>query len=153
MAEIVLNRQIYTDQSTIGQITYGDKKTLWTLEDRVRDKNRDGDLDDAGEAKIKHETAIPAGRYKVVITYSNRFKKPLPLLLNVKGFEGIRIHAGNTKANTSGCILVGMTKGDNIIYSSRDAFKLLFTYLQTVIAKEDVYIKIVDKPEKKTTDK
>lgn len=153
MAEIVLNRQIYTDQSTIGQITYGDKKTLWTLEDRVRDKNFDGDLDDAGETKIKHETAIPAGRYKVIVTYSNRFKKPLPLLVNVKGFEGIRIHSGNTKADTSGCILVGLTKGDNAVYSSRDAFKLLFDYLQTVINKEEVFIKIIDKTEKKTTDK
>lgn len=150
MAEIVLNRQIYTDQSTIGQITYGDKKTLWTLEDKVRDKNFDGDLDDTGETKIKHETAIPAGRYKVIITYSNRFKRPLPLLLDVKGFEGIRIHPGNTKADTSGCILVGLTKAENAIYSSRDAFKQLFAWMQTVIGKEEIFIKIVDKKESKT---
>ena len=68
----------------------------------------------------------------------------MPLLVNVKGFEGIRIHSGNTKADTSGCILVGLTKGDNAVYSSRDAFKLLLDYLQTVINKEEVFIKIID---------
>lgn len=150
MAEIVLNRQTYTPQSTIGVLTYGDKKTLFTLEDFCRDKNFDGDLADPGEAKVKHETAIPAGRYKVIITYSNRFKRPLPLLLDVKGFEGIRIHPGNTKADTSGCILVGLTKGENAIYSSRDAFRQLFTWMQTIIGKEEIFIKIVDKKESKT---
>lgn len=145
MAEIVLNRQIYTSQTTIGVLTYGDKKTCFTLEDVCRDKNKDGDLDDAGETKIKHETAIPSGRYKVIVTYSNRFKKPLPLLLDVKGFEGIRIHPGNTKADTSGCILPGITKGENVVYRSRDAFNDLFNWIKSVINKEDIYIKIVDK--------
>ena len=145
MADIILNRQIYTSKSTIGVLTFGNKKTIFTLEDVCRDKNFDGDLDDAGEAKVKHETAIPAGKYKVIITYSNRFKKPLPLLVNVKGFDGIRIHPGNTKEDTSGCILVGLTKGDNVIYSSRDAFKQLFDWMQTIIGKEEIYIKIVDK--------
>ena len=148
MAEIVLNRQTYTSQTTIGVLTYGDKKTCFTLEDVCSDKNFDGDLDDASEAKVKHETAIPAGRYKVIVTYSNRFKKPLPLLLDVKGFEGIRIHPGNTKANTSGCILPGLTKAENAVYSSRVAFNALFDYIKSVVGKEDLYIKIVDKKDK-----
>jgi hypothetical protein len=71
----------------------------FTLEDELR------------EVKIKHETAIPAGTYPVEITQSARFNKLLPILLNVPGFEGIRIHAGNTCEDTSGCILVGLSQG------------------------------------------
>ncbi len=59
--------------------------------------------------KIAHETAIPAGRYPVVITWSPRFGQLIPHVLDVPGFTAIEIHRGNTIADTSGCVLVGHT--------------------------------------------
>ena len=84
------------DRNIIGDLFIGDKYFCRTLEDEIRP---DG-------VKVKHETAIPAGRYKVNVTYSTRFKRQMPILLYVPMFEGIRIHGGNTSKNTSGCILV-----------------------------------------------
>lgn len=142
--EIVLQRNTYTNDSTIGELTFGDKK-VFTLEDKVRDINKDGDLDDKGEAKVYGETAIPCGTYQIVITYSNRFKKPLPLLMNVKGFEGIRIHPGNTKVDTHGCILLGLNKQSNMITDSRSAMSIFMSWLSKTSKKDKIYIKIIDK--------
>src|SRR5437588_5321023 len=92
-----------------------------SLEDVVR----------ADGVKIPHETAIPAGRYTVDITFSPRFNRDLPLLLNVQGFLGIRIHPGNTANDTEGCILVGRHRAGNAITESRAAFDALFPKLET----------------------
>jgi hypothetical protein len=96
--------------------------------------------------KIKHETAIPPGVYQVAVTPSARFKRDLPLLLNVPEFEGIRIHPGNTKADTSGCILVGATKGADRIGNSRTAFHALFEKIKAALRDgEKVQIEIIEK--------
>ena len=71
-----------------------------TLEPQWRDYKN-------GARKIMGRSAIPEGRYAVVITYSPKLEQWLPLLLNVPKFSGIRIHAGNTAEDTEGCILVG----------------------------------------------
>lgn len=142
--EIVVQRETYTNDSTIGTLTYGSSK-CYTLEDKVRDTNKDGDLNDIGEAKVYGETAIPAGRYQVAFTYSNRFKKYLPLLLNVAGFEGIRIHGGNSAKNSKGCLLLGNTKSSNFIGDSQKALSDFLIWLQKVIKKEKVFIIIKDK--------
>jgi len=81
-----------------------------TLEDKVRDFNKDGDLDEPGETKVYGKTAIPYGKYQFVIANSPRFKRELPLLLNVKGFSGIMIHGGTTAEDSLGCILIGLNK-------------------------------------------
>lgn len=105
----------------------------YTLEDMVR------------ECKIPGETAIPAGTYRVGITYSLRFKRPLPLLYAVPNFEGIRIHPGNTTEDTQGCILVGdELEGENIKGgTSRPAFNRLFQEIENSLqASEQVWITI-----------
>lgn len=109
--DLKLNRIYFHKNYTIGKLYVNGQYFSDTLEDTNRDFNRDGDLLDEGENKVYAETAIPFGTYKVEVTMSPRFKRFLPLLLDVKHFSGIRIHAGNSAAgDSSGCILVGLNK-------------------------------------------
>ena len=117
--KLELRRLELTGQSTIGRLAVDGVDFCWTLEDVVRTG-----------PKVYGQTAIPAGTYDVRLTMSNRFKRVLPLLLNVPGFEGVRIHPGNTAADTDGCILVGLGHADNRITDSRAAFDALFTRMQ-----------------------
>lgn len=96
------------DNYTIGKLYIEDEYFCNTLEDRVRDLNKDGDLEEKGEEKVWGQTAIPYGTYKICMMMSPKFKKVLPRLMNVKGFEGILIHPGNIAEHTHGCILVGV---------------------------------------------
>ncbi len=108
-----LIRKWFTDISTIGELYINDEFFCYTLEDKVR------------EGKVYGKTAIPYGKYDVIITYSPRFKQNMPLLVNVPNFEGVRIHTGNTANDTEGCILVGKSKGYDFIGGSRNAFNEL----------------------------
>ena len=130
--QLQLIRRTFTDKSTIGELSVNGVFECFTLEDKVR------------PVKIAGETAIPAGTYEIAITFSNKFQKFLPLLMNVPNFEGIRIHTGNTPADTLGCILVGQGKGVDLISNSRLAFAPLFEKLQGVIRTEKVFIKITE---------
>lgn len=107
---------------TIGQLFVDGVPECYTCEDVVR----------AGP-KVPGQTAIPAGLYRVVIDFSNRFQCPMPHVLDVPGFEGIRIHPGNTAADTEGCILVGTGRTETSIAHSRDAFNVLLPKLQAAI--------------------
>jgi len=105
--KLELKRRYFAETYTIGDLYVDGVFFSNTLEDAVRDLNKDGDLKDVGETKVMHETAIPYGTYKVIMDISVRFKRLMPLLLNVPHFKGIRIHAGNKATHSSGCILVG----------------------------------------------
>jgi hypothetical protein len=100
---IVVERLQCDDDVTISGITVDGDWQCWGLEDPVREVQGQP----VASWKVYGKTAIPAGRYKVELTMSARFKRILPILLDVPGFEGVRIHAGNTAADTEGCILVG----------------------------------------------
>lgn len=120
--KIEVKRIALKDKYTIGHMYIDGKFVCDTLEDKVRDLNKNGKFDN-GEVKIPNETAIPYGTYNVTMNiqslkYSNYAKCPyvkkynafMPRLQNVPSFEGILIHAGNTADHTSGCILVGENK-------------------------------------------
>ena len=83
-----------------------------------------------GELKIPKKSAIPEGTYRVVITKSQRFQKYLPLLVGVPGFEGVRIHAGNTSRDTEGCILVGQNLQVGKVLWSRIALEKLMELIK-----------------------
>lgn len=117
--KLTLKRIFKGETYTIGSLYVDGVKFCDTLEDKVRP---DG-------VKVYGETAIPSGSYKCVITYSQRFKRKLPLLLNVPMFEGIRIHAGNTAVDTHGCILVGVNSEKGKITQSKFTFYELFKLL------------------------
>lgn len=99
----------------------------------------------APEMKVQNQTCIPFGLYEVVLTWSNRFQRILPLVLGVPSFEGIRIHPGNDDVDTDGCILVGTrgTKAD-WISDSRRAFGLLFIQLEGAARKEKIHLQVID---------
>lgn len=108
--EIEVIRRHLKEHYTIGKMFVDKDPFCETLEDVVRDLsdyNHDGDFNDPGEGKIYGETAIPAGRYLVIVTWSPKFEKRLPELFKVPGFQNIRIHAGTNARHTKGCILVG----------------------------------------------
>lgn len=130
--ELKLIREIYTEDSTIGKLYVNDVFHCFTLEDKVRD------------VKIKNVTAIPAGRYKVVVDFSNRFKQLMPLLLNVPNYLGVRIHTGNYSKDTEGCILVGSTKAVNFIGNSKKAYAKLLSTITKALKTEQVFITIIN---------
>ena len=116
--KINIKRLYKTENSTIGELTIDGVFECYTLEDKERIE------------KIKGETAISKGTYKIIINESTRFKRLLPLLLNVPNFEGVRIHSGNSNHDTEGCILVGKTRSIDYISQSRKAFDSLFEKMQ-----------------------
>jgi hypothetical protein len=132
--ELLLQRRESTAHFTIGQLFVDGVYQAWTLEDAVH-----------GGPKVPGQTAIPAGRYAVDITPSQRFGRALPILLDVPGFTGIRIHPGNTAADTSGCILVGQGRANDSIRQSQLAMGALQPKIAGALARhEPVHITIQD---------
>lgn len=126
--KLLLKREPSTAKSTTGKLYLDGNFECYILEDVVR------------EVKIPGETAIPEGTYQVVITHSPRFKKFLPLLVDVPGFTGVRIHCGNRPEDTEGCLLPGRVrdpKGDGVL-ESKPAFTALFAKLSAATKAGDV---------------
>jgi hypothetical protein len=134
--ELRVIREPTVDQSTHGSLYIDRHWHAWTLEDRIREV--------PGEPveswKIPRQTAIPAGRYSVILSRSNRFQRVLPEILGVPGFTGIRIHAGNTVADTEGCLLVGTGRTLVNVSGSRVALERLMGVLMDVGSKSPIWI-------------
>lgn len=128
--KLKLQRIEFGTTFTVGKLYIDDIYQCYTLEDVVRKG-----------PKVDGKTAIPAGTYSVIIDHSNRFNRDLPHILDVPGFTGVRIHSGNTSAQTEGCLLVGTTwEGKDFIGNSKLAFEALFKKLQG--AKDKISITI-----------
>ena len=130
-------REPSKNDTTLGSLFIDDHWQCHTLEDVIRP---------AGE-KVRNKTAIPPGRYKLILSMSNRFKKIMPEVLNVPMFTGIRIHSGNTAKDTAGCLLVGQTRSleTRSIGRPRSAYTALLLKLRAALkAGETIYITFVN---------
>lgn len=142
--EIQVNRIARKDGYTIGRMSLNGVYFCDTLEDTDRGLNVTMSVDEILSKKRKGITAIPTGKYDVILTFSPRFKRVLPLLLSVKGYEGVRIHAGNTAEDTEGCLLVGENKAKGQVINSRATLeKLMSVLLECEKRKEKISITIV----------
>lgn len=131
--KLVLIRDMPRRFYTLGTLNVNGELFCYTLEDEVREG-----------PKVPGKTAIPYGTYKVIVDYSLRFKRLMPLLIDVPNFTGIRIHPGNTAEDTEGCILVGQDRREEegTLVGSRSAFNELFGMLQAELVHDRVSIEI-----------
>lgn len=132
---------ISNSKSTISKLFINNEFFCDTIEDRDRNLKSSDSLEHIKSIKVKHETAIPYGTYQLVMSYSQRFEKYLPELLNVPGFDGIRIHPGNTEADSSGCILPGIKNVDKVV-NSRLTMQKLQAKIDSVIKTEKIFVEI-----------
>ena len=130
-----LNRIAKKPLYTIGRLFVDGKYFCDTLEDRCRDFDK--------EEKVMNETAIPEGIYEVIVNVSAKFRRKLPLLLDVPHFSGIRIHRGNMDKDTSGCILVGENKQQGrVINSTGYELKLTEMIEKAMLSGEKIVIQV-----------
>ena len=133
---LTVQRYLSVEGSTLGTLSIDGVFECFTLEDEIREVHGLA----AGAWKVDGKTAIPAGRYRFIIDHSNRFGCDMPHVLDVPGFEGIRVHAGNTIADTDGCLLLGNSKTITTIGGSRAALAAFIPNLQAGLAEGDVWI-------------
>lgn len=150
--ELKLVRKYLKEDYTIGHLYIDGKYFCDTIEDKVRDYNKDGDLNDTNEQKVYSKTAIPYGRYEVTTDIiSPKYSRIssyiwcggyLPRLLNVPHFEGILIHAGNTASDSAGCLIVGDNKMKGRVINSMATLRRLYTELKFVPKGQKIWITI-----------
>jgi len=136
--QMELHREPSTAISTPGRLSIDGVFECFTLEDVIRAE------------KIAGRTAIYPGRYEVILNFSERFGRLMPLLVNVPYFTGVRIHCGNTDADTKGCILVGRSRQTDRINESRAAFSLLMLQLERKMREGKLFLTILN-PKEGTT--
>lgn len=140
--KLLLTRNPSANGWTLGQLSIDGRHECYTCEDVIRDG-----------PKVPGQTAIPAGTYRVIVTRSERFSKAaghdvmLPLLVDVPGFSGVRIHTGNTAADTEGCILPGRAFLSDRVTQSVLAFEPLFDKIKAAILwGEEITLEIRNPP-------
>jgi hypothetical protein len=133
--ELKLTRKYFAETYTVGHLFVDDTFLCDTLEDKYRRLPE--------EQKIYGQTAIPPGKYRVIMSYSTRFERLLPEILNVPYFDNIRIHSGNTSKDTMGCPLVGRNTIKGSLTQSREYSDKLNLLITEALKEENVFIDIV----------
>lgn len=151
--KLTLKRIAKKDTYCIGKLYINGIYFADTIEDKDRGLKQSMSLSNIKKVKVQDKTAIPSGTYEIVLNViSPKYSKQdfyknyanggrVPRLLNVPGWEGVLIHAGNTAEDSSGCILVGQNKIVGQVINSKDTFKKLYKILQS--ANEKIFITIL----------
>lgn len=140
--ELTLLRTQKTELSTISHLFIEDQHECFVIEDTDRGLKSTMSLEEIQKLKIHGKTAIPEGRYQIIIAFSPRFKRLLPRLLNVPGYDGILMHVGNYPRDTEGCLLPGTIPTKNCVLHSVTAFTNLYKKLLRVPKGEEIWITI-----------
>lgn len=133
--ELRLERKYRSSKYCIDKLYINGEYFSDALEDPDRGLTDSMSLEEIKRIKVKGDTCIPYGTYNVTITYSPRFKKNLPLINNVKGFDGIRIHSGNTPQDTEGCLLLGFNKVKGRVIDSKVTVNKFIDMVQEALNK------------------
>jgi hypothetical protein len=142
VTDLVLTRVQCDPDVTIGELHIGTHKIGYVCEDPVREIEGQP----VSAWKIKGQTAIPVGRYKIERTYSNRFGHTMPQLMDVPGFEGIRIHPGNGPSDTAGCLLPGLVRRDKGVGESQLAYREVLKWLDAIEKNGDEAFIVIQGP-------
>lgn len=139
--ELKLERKIFNRTSTEGNLYVDGKWFANTIEDVVRAEPGKW----RSELKVYAQTAIPYGRYPVLVTWSNRFKRLLTGVFNVPDFDGIRIHNGSSENSSAGCIIVSYKDDDanHKLINDKAAMNDLCNLVKAAQDKEKVFIDII----------
>ena len=140
--KLTLRRTKFFEHTTIGRLYLDEHFLMYTLEDKDRSICSDTPLDEIARVKVQNETAIPYGTYEIRMTYSNRFKKLMPELIDVPGFTGIRIHPGNNRKDTAGCILPGLVNAGDKLVNSKLAYANVITVITEALKRGKLFITI-----------
>jgi hypothetical protein len=129
--DFTLNRMIFTNESTIGELWTDNRFLCYSLEDTCRLQ------------KIKGITAIPAGRYEIKMLPSPKFKQDMPHLLNIPNYTDVMLHWGNSPKDTNGCPLLGLSKGVDYIYESKAACAEVFPIINRKLSEGPLFISVL----------
>jgi len=145
--EIIIRRRWKGKNTTLGVVKIDGAPYGFILEDIDRWLHSDMPLDEILKIKIKGRTAIPTGRYEVVVNYSPKFKRLMPLITKVPGYSGIRIHSGNRHEHTDGCPLPGLSytkdAGDYVVLSSASASERMYKVINDALGRgEKVWVTV-----------
>ena len=151
--KILVERKWKKEEYTIGKLYIDGTFYCNTLEDKDRGLTSSMPLEEVKKKKVYGETAIPSGNYELKLSYSSKFanrvwgkkyKGQVPIILNVKGFEGIRIHPLNTAKDSLGCIGVGKnTVIGKVTNSTEYYYKLMDNYIVPAIKRNETITIII----------